>query len=98
MRNYLELGKYNVICDRCGLKKKNDMLRQEWTGLMVCDACFETRHPQDFIRVPREEISPAWVRPEPTDTFVSVPEPILTEDLLPVLLDPNPDMQLFTEG
>ena len=40
-------GKLAVaICDRCGFKKKLHDLRKEWTGLKVCDACFEPKHPQ----------------------------------------------------
>lgn len=40
-------GKFAVaICDRCGFKKKLHDLRKEWTGLKVCDACFEPKHPQ----------------------------------------------------
>lgn len=73
MRNYLELGKWNAICDRCGLKRKSDMLKEEWTGLMVCvDKCFETRHPQDLIQVKPEQISTPWARPEPEDTYITV--------------------------
>ena len=69
MRNYYVPGAWNAICDRCGLKKKNFMLKKEWTGLMVCSSCWESRHPQDLIRVPKEEISPPWSRPEPADNF-----------------------------
>lgn len=98
MRNYLELGKWNVICDRCGFKYKNTDLRKEWTGLMVCDSCWEPRHPQTLIKVPKEDSSVPWARPEPTDVFVSVPDAISTEALVPFVLETNPDMQLFTEG
>lgn len=35
-KNQFESGKWNVVCDRCGRKYKNDKLRLEWTGLMVC--------------------------------------------------------------
>lgn len=73
MRNYYEPGSWNVICDRCGLKKKNTDLRKEWTGLMVCaDTCWETRHPQTLLKVEEEKISTAWARPEPTDKFITV--------------------------
>jgi hypothetical protein len=98
MRNYLVLGQYNCICDRCGFEFKSGQLRKEWTGLMVCDGCWEPRHPQDLIRVPKEEIAPPWTRPEPAEVFVDIPEVITTESLIPLLLDQNPDMQLFTEG
>jgi hypothetical protein len=88
MRNYLVLGKWNVVCDRCGFQFKNDQLKKEWTGLMVCDKCWEPRHPQTLIRVPKEEIAPPWCRPEPEDVFVAnrfietEPNPVLVFDLL----------------
>lgn len=74
MRNYYEPGQWNVICDRCGLKRKSGQVRQEWTGLMVCaDTCYETRHPQTLIQVPEEHINTEWARPEPADIFIDVP-------------------------
>ena len=63
---------WNVICDRCGFKLKSYQLRKEWTGLMVCDECFDHRHPQDFAKVPRTEKPLPWTRPENPDTFVDV--------------------------
>lgn len=71
MRNYLVLGSWNCICDRCGFRYKAEALRKEWTGLLVCGSCFETRHPQTLIRVPREEAAIPWARPEAADTFVA---------------------------
>jgi hypothetical protein len=73
MRNYLVLGKWNVICDRCGFEYKNDELREEWTGLRTCKACWEPKHPQLMIRVPTDNPTPPWTRPEPEDTFITVP-------------------------
>ena len=35
-----------AICDRCGLRHLYKDLRKEWTGLFVCDGCFEDKHPQ----------------------------------------------------
>lgn len=74
MKNYLKLGTWNAVCDRCGFYFKADQLKKEWTDLMVCEGCFETKHPQLMIRVPKEEIAPPWVRPEPTDSFLSEPD------------------------
>ena len=68
-----EPGKWNVICDRCGKKFKSDEVQREWTGLIVCkDRCFETRHPQDFVRSRPDNTQVAFTRPEPVDQFVSV--------------------------
>ena len=79
MRNYFVSGQWNVICDRCGLKHKSNGVRLEWTGLRVCKLCHENRHPQDLIRVPKEDIVPPWTRPEPTDVFISPGVPLSTE-------------------
>ena len=67
------LGKWLVLCDRCGFERTNDKLKKEWTGLMVCaDTCWEPRHPQDFVRAKPEENKVTYTRPEPADQFVSV--------------------------
>lgn len=71
MRNYYVPGEWNVICDRCGFKHKASALRLEWTGLRVCDGCFETRHPQTLLHVPEERASTPWSRPEPADVFIT---------------------------
>lgn len=97
MRNYYVPGQWNVVCMRCGLKKKSAMLRKEWTGLMVCDDCWEPRHPQTLIRVPEEVISPPWKSPE-VDSFTASPylnvespynldDPILTEIGIPLNIE-----------
>lgn len=69
-----ELGKWLVICDRCGFKKTNDeVMREPSTNLMVCkDTCWEPRHPQEFIRPHPDEMKVPFTRPEPTDTFTEV--------------------------
>ena len=40
--DYFILGAWNAICDRCGFKFKNSRLRKEWTGLMVCNDCWDS--------------------------------------------------------
>ena len=71
--DYLEFGLWNVICDRCGVKRKNNQVKKEWTGLIVCaDKCWEPRHPQDFVRAKPDDQSVPFVRPEQPDVFVSV--------------------------
>lgn len=40
-------GKYSqAICDRCGFKVPYLELSKEWNGLLVCQECFEPKHPQ----------------------------------------------------
>lgn len=79
MKNFYVPGDWNADCDRCGFKFKASALREEWTGLRVCSCCYEVRHPQTLIRVPQEHINTTWARPEPTDTFITVNEPLFTE-------------------
>lgn len=58
------LGEWNAQCDQCDGKRKASELHKNWKGQMVCERCWEPRHPQDFVRtVPREE-PPPWVRPQ----------------------------------
>jgi hypothetical protein len=78
-KNYYVAGSWNVICGRCGFKFKSYELRKEWTGLMVCSCCYETRHPQDLIQVRPETAIPTYTRPEPTDTFLITDDPWMTE-------------------
>lgn len=73
MHNYFIDGDWNAVCDRCGLKLKASALKQEWTNLMVCSPCFETRHPQTLIQVPEEHVAAPWSRPEADDVFIVVP-------------------------
>lgn len=70
---HFELGAWNAECDRCGFKYKNYELKLEWTGLRVCDKCFEHRHPQDFVKGVADRQAPEWTRPD------SVNEPFLNE-------------------
>lgn len=69
-RNYLVLGEWNAICDVCGFKFKSSQLRERWDGLMTCVRCWEPRHAQDFLRVPRDDPSVPWTRPEQPEDFV----------------------------
>lgn len=63
---------WRAICDRCGLEYPSNQLKKEWTGLMVCEADFDHRHPQDFAKIPRPEKPLPWTRPEAPDSFISV--------------------------
>ncbi len=72
MRNYYKSGSWNTICDRCGFKFKNDELRKDWAGLMVCDKDFELDHPQKYLRVYETGQAVPWVRDEPEDVFQTV--------------------------
>lgn len=61
-------GNYWVVCDRCGKDYRVANVEEEWNGLVVCTSCFETRHPQDFVRSVKDDSSPtSYVRTEPVD-------------------------------
>ena len=60
-----------VVCDRCGFERRASATQEEWNGLRVCsDSCYEPRHPQDFLRVRADKITPA-VQGSPEDTSTS---------------------------
>ena len=71
MKNHLILGDWNALCDSCGRKFKASSLQKRWDGLIVCREDWEQRHPQDLLRVQREQISVPWSRPYPAqDTYL----------------------------
>lgn len=53
-----------AVCDRCGWKYYLHQLKQEWTGSMVCDVCWEPRHEFEELRVTEEKISVKNSRPD----------------------------------
>lgn len=67
-RDYLKLGDWNAICDRCGFKFKASELKPSWDNLMVCEECWEPRHPSDFYRGIQSNQSVPWTRPEQDDS------------------------------
>jgi hypothetical protein len=83
-----ESGKWLVICDRCGFQRKSDQVVKTWDGHMVCAPstgkfCFETRHPQEFVRSRPDIVSVPFTRPHKEihrvvpfiDSSVGVQEP-----------------------
>lgn len=70
-KDYLKRGGQNVICDRCGFKFKSEELKKEWQGFMVCEICFEPRHPQDLIRSVPEQTKRPYYRPEEEPNFIT---------------------------
>lgn len=69
-KNYYLSGENNLICDSCGKKIKLHEARVRWDGLVVCQADYEERQPQDFVRARQDKITVPLVRPRPTDLFV----------------------------
>lgn len=72
MHSYVKWGDWNAVCESCGFRFKASELKKRWDGKMVCHLDWETRHPQDLIKIPKEDTSVPWTSPEPADTFVAV--------------------------
>lgn len=73
MGTYYKAGTWNCICDVCGFQFKSDELQKRWDGLIVCKNDFETRHPQELLRVREESNHVTYVNPEPAPEFVAGP-------------------------
>lgn len=59
------------VCDRCGfVVEPHSKLRREWTGLLVCNPCFDRRPPDTKPPKLKPEGLPVRdARPEPTPVF-----------------------------
>jgi len=71
-KNNYKKGDWNVICDVCGFKKRASEVRLRWDGLYVCQEDWETRHPQEFLRTPKDDTSVPFTRPEPSDIEIEI--------------------------
>ena len=72
-KNYYISGEFNLTCDRCSKKIKAHQAKHEWTGFIVCGDCYETRHPQDFVKAQTDKITVPFTRPIPTEIFIVIP-------------------------
>lgn len=61
-----------AICDECGFRVRFSETRKRWDGMRVCNADFEPRHPQDYVRGKRDRQAVRDARPEPPDTFIEI--------------------------
>ena len=57
-------GEWNVLCAVCGFRFPASKIRTRWDGVLVCPEDYETRHPQDLIRIPQEDTSIPYSNPE----------------------------------
>jgi len=64
-------GDYNAICDECGKKYKFSQLKKRWDGLFVCSRDWEPRHPQDYLKGIRDNMSVPISRPEAANSFIA---------------------------
>lgn len=63
-------GDFWRICDVCGFRYRSSMTRTRWDNLIVCDADFETRHPQDFVRGQKDSQVVPDPRPDALASFI----------------------------
>jgi hypothetical protein len=79
LRHHTRPGDWLYACQRCGRTRYASEIRKEWTGLRVCDGCWDPRHPQDFVRGVKDDIAPPFASP-PADHFLEANE-VTAEDL-----------------
>lgn len=73
MENNYRPGDHKVHCGRCGKDYHASEMRREWTGNIVCNRCWEPRHPQEFLRATKDKIAAdGLVRSKSDPTYVSV--------------------------
>lgn len=78
-------GDWWVVCDVCAKQTRASSIKKRWDGLLVCPDDFEMRHPQDLIKVRKEDTSVPFSRVEPADQFVVMYyRYTLADSLLPV--------------
>jgi len=73
--DHLELGEWNVVCYRCGFKRKAGTLMRQWQGYWVCAEHWEARQPQDFVRGVPDTQTPPWTQPMPANVFAAMCTP-----------------------
>lgn len=60
-------GDWLAVCDICGFVHYASELQEQWDGLMVCSADYNTRHPQDLLQTIPDDPSVPWTRPLPDE-------------------------------
>jgi len=78
--DFYKSGDNNAICTSCGFKFKASKLKTDQYGNIVCNRCYDPRHPQEFVRSKVDKQSVNLSNP---DT-----EPVFTAEAL--LLTPVP--------
>lgn len=62
-------GDWKRVCDVCGFDYYASQTRKRWDGLIVCDADFESRHPQDYVRGRKDRQNVPDPRPVPAAVY-----------------------------
>jgi hypothetical protein len=71
--DYYKHGDWNVICDRCGFKRKASQCRYDGydRNLFVCaDRCYDPPHPLDRPYITPDNPHVPIVRPDPTVEYL----------------------------
>jgi hypothetical protein len=64
-------GDHWVECSRCGFDYRQSHMKREWTGVIVCQECWEPRHPQDFVRATEDDqTAKGLVNPQSTENYI----------------------------
>lgn len=59
------------ICQRTGHKVRMSQTRLEWDGLRVWVGAWEARHPQDYVRGRKDDMSVKGALPRSPDVFLA---------------------------
>lgn len=68
-------GDHWVICDVCGFQCRASETYKRWDGLITCEADWEPRHPQDYVRGRADRQNVPNPRPDPVANFIG---PLMT--------------------
>ena len=64
-------GDHWFTCDVCGFDYRASTGKHRWDKMWVCQADWEARQPQDFVRGRKDKITPNNpIRPVPAEDFV----------------------------
>lgn len=86
---YRYRGSHKFICDVCNLEYPSEEKHKRWDGKIVCSWDYETRHPQDFVRIPKENTSIPDPRPPTDPVYINdeVTFGLITENDNPIVDD-----------
>ena len=56
-------------CPRCSFRVRYSQTRKEYTGIRVCEKCYDQKHPWLDRQFPPERRGCIEYRPEPEDVF-----------------------------
>jgi hypothetical protein len=73
-------GDYLVMCELCAINYYRSECRKNWKGQIVCDDCYEERHPQELIKTRPDIARPEDPRPDANITHTYTSSGIVTAD------------------